>query len=516
MRVSSRWRSGGIGAGASLVLALFTPAPARSATSVASVASVASAKGSASAAPSSATAAPKIAPTGSVPLPSGHPSLDGPPVVAGPLPAGDTALPQGHPTVGAPEAAPPPNAELPEIPQDLAQDDSRIAPGTIEVRIVDDRGQPVKSVPVTLGILRTSVAQGELRTRKSAETDSEGDVRFEGLQAGSGWAYRVSVENVSADGSATAKYAAAPFSLPLDRGYRLLIHRYPVTTSLDGLMVAVGAVDTGIEVRDDVVEVQQTYEVINAGLVTWGLGRGISMTLPKGAKGLRSPESMQDLTIVGMEGDSPSVRWQGSFAPGDAQVSYDFKVPYDGAAGVDLDLELPQRVLAARVRLAARRDMTLAVDGFPAAALDPSTSGVHVLQATRRGDPKDQIRSLHIHVGGLPTQGPDRWIAIGLGLAAVAAGAVFSLREPGRAPDPKEAAAARARRRAALIDEMSELERAHASGAVGPRGYARERLRLIDALADVLDPPVAEDKPARKSKTKGEPRAVGKRAREPS
>ena len=151
-------------------------------------------------------------PSGSAALPSGHPSLDAPPMQAGPLPSGPSTLPKGHPALSAPDESPPPGADLPEIPQDLAQDDTRIAPGTISVRIVDDTGQPVPAVPVTLGILRTSVAQGELRTHRTAATNQDGDALFDGLQKGSGWAYRVSVENASPDGTATAKYAAAPFS----------------------------------------------------------------------------------------------------------------------------------------------------------------------------------------------------------------------------------------------------------------------------------------------------------------
>jgi hypothetical protein len=422
---------------------------------------------------------------------------------AGPL-TDDAQLPPGHPGVGAMPPQPQAQPEMPTIPQDDAVPDARIAVGTIEVRLLDENNHPVAGVPVTLGVLRQSVAQGDSRTHVVLSTDAEGVARFASLTAGSGYAYRVSVENVAQDG-AKAKFSAPPFSLPLDHGYRVTLHRFPVASAIDALLVAVGGVDTIVEVRDDVVEVQMMVEVVNAGLVAWSLGdAGKTMTLPKGAKGLRAQDVMQDVRISGVEGtdsEPAKVKWDGSFAPGDTQLQYDFKVPYEGAPTIDLDIEMPPRVLVARVRFPARRDMTLSVDGFPPTSTEMAQSGVHVLETTKRGSPQDQVSSLHIHIKGLPTQGPERWIVTAAAFAAIAAGLLFALRKEGEV-DPQIAADARARRRAALLDDLADLEEAHADGDVGPKAYARERAKILDALADALDPidPETTKRKSRKGK----------------
>lgn len=483
-------------------LVLATPEIASSAPGSASVSASAKPPAVVSALPKPSSDVPLAAASTAMPpslatsasVPPHHPSMDGPPVPAGPLPEGtpgaEGEMPDGHPALGAQQGQP----ELPEIPPDVAQPDSRVPRGAIEARIVDEKGVPVGGVTVTLGILRTSVAAGESRSRTTLVTNENGDVTFAGLQYGSGWAYRLYVENTNADGSVSAKYSATPFALPLDQGYRVLLHRFPVAATLDQLMVAVGGVDTGIEIRDDVIEIQQSFQVINAGVISWGLGKGLTLKLPPAAKGLRAPESMNDIAITPVEGtgdhagESASVQWQGSFQPGDTTITYDFKVPYDGEATVDLDLEMPPRVLAARVRLAARRDMTLAVDGFPAADVDTSGFGVHVLQTTRRGDPKNEIRTLGIHIKGLPTQGPTKWIATGLALSSVMLGFFFAFRAPDGEREDRLAKERRLRARRLALDDLVELEKANRDGAIGPKAYARERAKLIDSLADTLEP----------------------------
>lgn len=447
------------------------------------------------------------------PLPSGHPNMDGAPIPAGPLPSG-AAIPPGHPSLGgdggggepgAPDGDGPHGrgeADLPRIPPDSAGEDPSLPMGTIRAQIVDEKDVPVANCTVTLGILRTSVAQGESRSRTSAQTDAQGFVRFDGLKNGSGWAYRLTVINSSPDGTSAATYGAPPFNLPLDKGYSLIVHRFPVSTSIDQLFVAVAGADVGVEVRDDDVSVTLSFTVLNAGLTSWGLGDGLTLRMPAASKALRSPETMEDHKVEAIEGTG--AKWTGSFTPGEATVSYDFKLPYDHEPNVDLELEMPPRLFGATVTVASRRGMSLAVDGFPAAKDDMSTVGVHVLDTTKQGSPKDQIGSLGIHIKGLPTAGPERWIATGVGLSVIAAGLFYALRiaEP---EDPKLLAEARKRRRKTLLDELIELELAHREGRVGPVTYARERARLLDAIADVMEP-IVETKPA-----KAEPAAATKR-----
>jgi hypothetical protein len=397
------------------------------------------------------------------------------------MPAGDEQLPPGHPSMEGEE----PEPNFPKIPRDESRADSSLAPGMILVTIRDENDKPLPNVVVTLGTIRTSVSEGEARTRTTANTDANGQVKWENLKTGGNWAYRVSIQgNSPTDPDAYATYSAEPFNLPLEGGWFVMLHRFPVAASIDKLLAAVEGVDTIVEVRDDVIEVSQQFDIINAGTTTWSMGKGLEMTLPKGFKALRAAEAMEDHTAVSTE---RGVRWAGSFPPGRSRLAYDFKVPYEGEAGSDIDIEMPPRVLAARVRIAARRGMELTVDDFPSATAEVSTAGVKVLSTVKQGTPQEPLRSLRIHIRGIPTPGQDRWYVTALALAAAGIGFYFSRRAPATL-DRQTSVAARKRKRKTLVAELVELERAHRAGDVGPVAYARERQKLVDAIADTLDP----------------------------
>ncbi len=420
------------------------------------------------AASGSASAAPVAASGSASALPPGHPTVGG-------------DLPTGHPSV-----APDEDPMFPALPRDESREDPDAAAGTITVFVRDGNDQPIANEVVTLGILRTSVPEGEARSKQTAITDADGVARFSGLKTGSGWAYRATVVAAAPeDPSAIATYGSDPFNLPLDKGFRVVLHKFPVTTSLDNLLAAVEGVDTVIEVRDDVVEVQQVFDVINAGTTTWSLGKGLVLALPKGFKGLRSPEGMGDQQVVGI--DDVGARWTGSFPPGRSRVVYDFKVPYEGTPTVELTLQTPPRVLAARVRTPTKKGMSLEVEGFPPPREESTVTGVKLLSTVRQGSPQNPIESLKIHVRGLPTAGPERPLAIVAAVAAVALGLWFALRAP-PASDRRATAASRRRRREALLEDLELLEQAHRTGEVGPKAYARERAKLVDKIADTLDP----------------------------
>jgi hypothetical protein len=406
-----------------------------------------------------------------------------------------SALPPGHPPAGHPSIEPGDEVDgtFPKIPQDESRADPAVSTGTIVAAIRDEQDKPVPNTIVTLGIIRTSVAEGEARSRTTATTDAQGIARFSGLKIGSGWAYRASVTANAPDvPDAFATYSSEPVQLPLDGGWSLTIHRFPVTTAFDKMLAAVEGVDTVIELRDDVIEVSQVFDIINASTTTWSLGKGLNLSLPKGFKAVRAAEAMDDHTAVSTE---EGVRWAGSFPPGRSRIAYDFKVPYEGEPSFDLDIELPPRVLAARVRTAVKRGMDMTVDGFPPATGETVGSGVKVLSTVRQGSPQDPLRRMSIHVRGIPTPGNDRWLVTAAALTAAAVGFYFARRAPPKS-DRTESSAARKRHRKTLLAELVELERGHRAGEVGPKAYARERAKLVDAIADTLDPERPSREPA--------------------
>jgi len=453
---------------AGLLLGANPPAPSGSASAPA-----VSVANSAASAPSAPPLMPP-APGGPQALPPGHPSIDGPPVQAGPLP-------QGHPQVPQDD-----DPGLPNIPRDKVMDDPALGAGIVEATIVDDKEKPLAGVTVTLDILKSSVAQGDSRSKATAVTDALGHVRFPSLQRGSGWVYKVLVTSVGSDPSVVANFSSQQFQLPFDHGLRVLMHKYPVTGSLDGLLAGVEVADTIIEVRDDVIEVQQIFDVVNASTTAWGLGAGLTVSLPVGFKGLRTGEAMGDYVVTPIEG--VGARWTGSFAPGMTRVGYDFKIPYEGDANVDLSMILPPRVLAARVRVAARKGMTLHVEGFGDAHTEVAQNGEKYLTVIKQATPQNNqpISSLKVRIEGLPSQGPEKWFAFGGGLALVVAGFFFALRPPAREQDKKALATALKRQQRAVLDEIVLLEKAHRAGDIGPQAYERERAKLVDQLADVL------------------------------
>lgn len=433
----------------------------------------ASAPAPAGAASSGPAAAPSSgAPQGASSMPPGA-------MPPGAMPPG-ASLPPGHPQVAQEDDG------LPKLPPNEVRPDPALPTGTIVASIRDESDRPLPNVSVTLAIVRQSVAMGESRDHMVSMTNEAGEVRFDGLKNGSGWSYKVSVVATAADQPAVrATYASEEFALPLSGGYRVVQHRYPVATNIDNLLVGVEGVDTIVEVRDDIIEVTQIFEIINAGTTTWSLGQGLPFSLPKGFKAVRAGEQMGgDATVIPTD---EGLKWAGSFPPGRSQLNYDFKIPYEGEPTADIELQLPPRVLAARVRVASRKGMTLAVDGFPAAREDTVGAGVKILSTIKRGTPQEQLSGLKIHIGGLPTQGNERWLVTTAALVAVAFGIWMSRREAPKA-DRAATAAARKRVRSTLLAEIVELDRAHREGKVGPKAYARERAKLLDLIADTLDP----------------------------
>jgi hypothetical protein len=456
----------------------------------------------ASAAPSaSPSASAAQAPTAA--MPPGHPQVDG----MGDDEGGE-GLPPGHPpTMGGASGggggeAMPGGMQLPRVPRDASSPDARVPAGTIEATILDENDKPLANVPVVLSVLRQSVAQGDSRSMQQGTTDAEGRVRWTGLARTSDWSYQVKVSNRGTEPNATATFAVPPFNLPNEAGWRVALHRFPVTTSLDGLIAAIEFSAASFDIREDAIEVTLEYQVVNLSPKAWSLGTGLELSLPPGFKGVRAAETMDELTVSPVEGKG--VRWTGAFPPGQWTVQYDFKLPYDGEPGYDVDLELPPRVLNAAVRVAGRKGTQLRVDGFDPPRDEIATNGARFLTAVKRADPQNAIKHLSVHVSGLPEPGPEKWAAIAIGLVGLLAG-IYALSRV--TPESAAPLPVRENRRKQLLEELVTLEKAHRAGDVGPKAYARERARLLDAIADTLvdpdrklaaaEPPPAKAKPAR-------------------
>ncbi len=379
----------------------------------------------------------------------------------------EPAMPAGHPHAGAQDP------RIFQPPPDANDEDPRIPAGTMVVTILDPDNVLLPGTPVTLGILHNSVAKGESREHKLGVTDARGEVSFSGLTTGSGIAYRVSVVK---DG---ATFWAMPFGLSQEKGMHVTLHVYPVTHDIQKALIVSQAV-VYAELKDDRVQLEQAVTFYNLGRVAW-VPDDLVLALPEGFTAVNSQQAM------GGEGVEPvekrGVRIRGTYGPGQHTVDFRWQLPYAQEPTVSFDEALPPNVAVARAMAAASQEMRLVVAGFPEAQPRTDNNGERIL-ITERQMRRDEAPLTHIHyeLRDIPTQGPANKIATALAGLCVLGGLGYAFRSR-KESEPRTGAKAV---RATLLAELEELERAHASGDVGPKTYERARRELIDAIARTL------------------------------
>lgn len=371
-----------------------------------------------------------------------------------------------------------------EAPEDGAVEDPTIPAGSISVHIADAEGRPLPRTEVTLGILFNSVAKGESRKRVVSMTDDTGRARFDNLDTGSGVAYRAMVLR---DG---ATFSAPPFVLNAKMGSRAVLHVYPVESEIEKTLV-VAQVITYTEVKDDRVQIQQAYKIYNFGKTAWVPPPDLVIPLPPKFTAFTAQQGMTDVGVDAVPGKGLKLR--GTFAPGQHVVEFRWQLPYNGEGDVRFDIGAPPHMAAARVMAPASRSMTLEVPGFPPPQPQSDGQGQRVLitelQLKREDKP---VKSISVGISGLPTTGPGRWIASLLAFGGLAYGVVLGSKKPSRGDPKKE--------RERLLADLEALERAHASGDVGPKTYERARRELVDEIARTLDHGSPAAKPSAKKK----------------
>jgi hypothetical protein len=382
-------------------------------------------------------------------------------------------MPSGHPPVGAgrgPRLSP---SGFYEPPEDGAIDDPALPPGTIAVRIADAEDKPVPRAPVTLGILKNTVAKGESRQQVQREADGDGLARFEGLEVGSGVSYRVSTPR------GAALYAVTPFGLSDKAGKSVVLHSFEVTSDIDEALVGAQAI-VYLSMREDSMQLEHLFNIINVGPVTW-VPEGVTIALPAGFKAFNKPEEMTDTRFDELAGKGAALR--GTFKPGQSSLTFRYQVPLAGDESQGFRIEMPPHVAQARVMVEASSSMGVEVAGFPAAQKTQGRDGKRLLVTERQvARAEGGLKELAITVKGLPTPGPGRWVAVGLAAAAVLAAGAYLAQRRGDEALPEDARVDLEEARDALLDEIVALERAHRSGEVGPKAYARIRAALADAL----------------------------------
>jgi hypothetical protein len=347
----------------------------------------------------------------------------------------------------------------------------------------------VPRADVTLGILQQSVAKGESRRRVARQADESGTVRFDGLESGSGVAYRVTVPWASMGGGEGATYAAPPFQLDLHHGQRVKIHVFPVTNRISEAMLGMDGI-VYMELRDDVIQFDELFRIYNLGAITW-VPSDVVIKLPPGAKGFTAQKEMSD---AGWDEAPGGAKLRGTFGPGQHETHFRYQIPYSGEQAVDFTTSLPPHVARMRVMAEASKGMTLQVADFPAAISDRNQTGQRILLTERQiragESPPSQLR---VTLDNIPTEGPAKWVTTGVAIATVLLGLFLAIEQTktkskGQTQLADEDAE---RARSRLVTEIAQLDKARAAGDVGPKAYDRIRSVLIDALARLMATPEA-------------------------
>lgn len=424
-------------------------------------------------------------------LPAGHP------------PVGD-GLPAGHPPVDD-DDAPPDRGGNPHgggqerkmfrPPADGAQEDPSLPPGTLIATIRDADDKPIPGARITLDILHSTVAKGDTSNQLTRDADATGSARFDKLDVGSGVRYRVS----TAQGGAT--YAVGSIVLNDTAGKRAVVHAYPVTNNMDDVTVFSQG-DVYVTLREDSFQVEQSVLMLNASRIAWAPNESIA--LPKGYKAFNKQETPDGIKV---EDTGGGVVLKGVVAPGEHGAGFHYQVSFEDSERQTIRIELPPNVVQSRVIVEASKSMSIAVPGYPAAQRNETRDGRKVLVTMLRvGGDKPPSRIVELTISGLPTKGSGRWIALALAALSLVAGAAYFLQKGGDSGLDADARGDLREAREALLGELVALEKAHKSGEIGPKSYARIRAALVDALARVMsmidDARPAAARPAARPDTK--------------
>jgi hypothetical protein len=342
------------------------------------------------------------------------------------------------------------------------------------VALKDGDDRPMPHARVTLTVLRSTVAKGDSSDQSARETDEAGSARFDGLARGSGYSYRLSTARDA------ATYMLGPFPLTEKGGKRAILHSFEASGALDNHMLVVMRAAIAVSLREDALQVEQLISVINIGRTAWLAD--MALELPKGFKAFNRPDPTDDARIEEAPGGA-AIR--GTFPPGERDLDFRYQVPLEGDGSQGLHLRLPQRVTQTRVIAEASRSMGLEVSGFPAARRVTGRDGKRLLITDLAARAQGEASTIDVTLTGLPTRGPGRWIAVLLAVVALGGGIAYSV-QSSIGPLDADARQDLADAREALLDEIVALERAHKSGEVGPKTYARVRTSLLDALARIV------------------------------
>jgi hypothetical protein len=368
-----------------------------------------------------------------------------------------------------------------------AHPDPSLPAKTLEVRLLDEAGQPVKDAPVMLG----AVDQSNKVQVHHGRSDDSGVARFTDLPTGEHTGYAAVFEWHG------IRLGTEPFAMPETGGMRAEIRALPRTSDPKVITIAPGA-RLVLQMHEDSLQFLEIMALENTSDRLFDPGAGaIEIPLPKGFVGAEASQSDRKIDVrqnhgVAVHGVIVPKRSISSAGDGSArtnEITFGFVLPF---LGDSREFEQPMPNGIGPFNLITEQVGDISITG----------AGVGPRESRELGGRKYWLArveavppggTLKLTITGLPsTSSTGRTVAGLLALALALGTVVFGRRPEGEAhqaaSDERDRLTAR---REALFAELVAVEQAARSGAVGA-GPERRR-ELVGKLEGVYQQLAALD-----------------------
>ncbi len=406
-----------------------------------------------------------------------HPVVPGAPPTMTPGAAAPPSMPPGmapHPSFG-PGQAPTQMPHRGEPPPDMSEPSTSVAAGSVHVTLVDENDFPLVKRKVDLITTFETIAEGQREERKTVVTNEKGEATFSGLSSELSYSYVVVAER---DGG---YYGVPAFRLKEGQGQNVRLHAYPSTHDLKRAFMGMRGF-VFVQPREENFKVEVLFRIINMGNVSW-LPKDVVLALPDGFFAFDGASEDGDRRFVEEKGRG--ARLEGTFAPGQHDIRFNYQLPNHGSATQSFEMSLPPHVAELRVIAESAPGMSLDVDDFEPAEPTRGPTGDRVLITRKLMRPgQGQLDHVTVRLSGLPVQGPGRWAVTALAALIALGGFVWAVLHRGKSKGRHAVAGEDLdHARKLLLDELVAVEKAHETGAIGPRTHEQARRQLLDALA---------------------------------
>jgi len=335
-----------------------------------------------------------------------------------------------------------------------AKPDASLPGKTLEVRLLDENGQPIPNHPVTLGAIDLS---NKIQVQKG-RSDAQGIARFTDLPTGRGHGYAAVI-----DWHGT-RLGTEPFAMPDSGGVRAEI-RALARTSDPSVITIGGGARIVLQLQEDSLSFLEFIPLENTSDKLFDPGVGaVEIPLPKGFVAAQEMEGSRKIEVrqnhgVAVPGAILPKRAAGGLDPrtARAEVRFGFVLPYVGDTR-DFEQKMPNGI--GRITLIIEQHEGLTVSGRGVGARESQVLGGRKYWVSTI-DPIDAGGVLSLSIGGLPsTDSAGRYVAGALALLLMA-GVIIFARRP--SDDTKRAADSERERltarREALFAELVAVER---------------------------------------------------------